>query len=121
LIECLRHKPCLADCGLSRHRTLDVKWNTFTPGGSTLAKRSIITAVEGEDDGVYMLVCSTSAKSWKASEPILRAVASSWKVAATGKVAKKEIKIDGMGQSMFKKQNEERAALQKEREEAGIF
>jgi hypothetical protein len=102
-------------------RTLDVKWNTFTPGGSTLAKRSIITAVAGEDDGVYMLVCSTSAKSWKSSEPTLRAVASSWKVASTGKVAKKGAKVDGMGQSMFKKQNEERAALQKEREEEGIY
>ena len=112
---------CLADRGLLRQRTLDVKWNTFTPGGSTLAKRSIITAVEGDDDGVYMLVCSTSAKSWKSSEPTLRAVASSWQVASTGKVAKKENKIDGMGLSMFKKQNEERAALQKEREEAGIY
>jgi|AntRauMFilla1563_2_1112583.scaffolds.fasta_scaffold23937_1 hypothetical protein len=23
-------------------RTLDIKWNTFTPGGSTLAKRSVV-------------------------------------------------------------------------------
>ena len=55
-------------------RTLDIKWNTFTPGGTTLAKRSIVTAVASDDD-IFMLVCSTSGKAWKSSEPTLRAVA----------------------------------------------
>jgi len=100
-------------------RTLDIKWNTFTPGGTTLAKRSVVTAVAGEDE-VYILVCSASAKSWKSSEDVLRGVSASWKATPTGKSAEKRDKV-GIGQSMFKKQNEERKALQKEREEEGIF
>ena len=101
-------------------RTLDIKWNTFTPGGSTLAKRSIVQAVAGEGE-VCMLVCSTTSKNWKASEPALSAIAASWRAKPTGKAAKKSAKIDGVGQSMFKKQNEDRVREQKEREAEGIF
>lgn len=78
-------------------RTLDIKWNTFTPGGTTLAKRSIVTAVASDDD-IFMLVCSTSGKAWKSSEPTLRAVAASWKAVPTGKPVKAR-KIEGVGQS----------------------
>ena len=101
-------------------RTIEVKWNTFTPGGNTLAKRSVISAV-AIDNAVYMLVCSTSAKSYKASEPTLRAVAASWSAKATGKAAKKPAKIEGVKKSMFRKQNEERKAIEAEREAEGIY
>ena len=68
-----------------------------------------------------MLVCSSSAKSYRSSEPILRSVAASWRATATGKPARKAEKIDGVKASMFKKQNDERKALQAEREAEGIF
>jgi hypothetical protein len=81
-------------------RTLDVKWNTFTPGGSTLAKRSIVTAVASADD-IFMLVCSTSGKAWKSNEPTLRAVAASWKATPTGKPVTAS-KIEGVKASTFR-------------------
>lgn len=112
-------KP-VADSTTNGVRMIEVKWSTFTPGGSTLAKRSIISVVSIAD-AVYMLVCSSSAKSYKSSEPILRSVAASWRATATGKPARKAEKIDGVKASMFKKQNDERKALQAEREAEGIF
>jgi len=99
-------------------RTLSVKWNTFTPGGSTLAKRSIVTAQTAGPD-LYMLVVTSSANRYKTAEPTLRQVASSLGTARDGRAAKEE-EVGGLRKSMFLKDNVERAQLEKARAAEGI-
>lgn len=61
------------------------QFNTFTPGGTTVAKQCILTAKRVGDE-VYLLVAATS--KFKSSEPLLRDVAASFAALPTGQPAK---------------------------------
>ncbi|KAJ1492684.1 hypothetical protein T484DRAFT_1742376 [Baffinella frigidus] len=98
-------------------RTLDVKFNTFTPGGTTVAKQCILTAKRVGDE-VYLLVAATS--KFKSSEPLLRDVAASFAALPTGQPAK-VVKVEGLKKSLFLKDNIERAEIEKQRIEEGIY
>lgn len=99
-------------------RTLVVKWQTFTPGGSTLSKRSLIQAQSAGPD-LYLLVVTSTANRFKSSEPLLREIAASLHTTPTGKAAVEQ-ESSGVRKSMFLKDNVERAQLEKARAAEGI-
>ena len=100
-------------------RLIDVKFNAFSPGGTTIARKGIL-AVSKAGPEAYIWVATTSATRWKNSEETLRNIAGSFSAKSTGQKAKVEAKFDGVKKSMFNKENEERARLERERAAEGI-
>lgn len=100
-------------------RLIDVKFNAFSPGGTTIARKGIL-AISTAGPEAYIFVATTSGNRWKNSEEVLRNIAGSFSAKSTGQKAKVEAKFNGVKKSMFNKENEERARLERERAAEGI-